>query len=256
MRARVNNRELDIKSTEGALQKKKQTSPPMDYGRSAEHKGSLNAALLAYRKESALRRPDFATAYDELIERLDAIDRNEIGPRVGEAMPEFELPDECGRLTSLSSLLRFGPLVVSVNRGHWCPYCKLELRSLAKLQGEIARLGARVVSIMPDSAQFTGRYVAQNGLPFPVLTDIDLGYSLSLGLIFWLGGEVQRLYKDAGIDLEKYHGNQAYFLPMAAKFIVGRDGLIKARHVNVEFRERMEPQAIIRALRGLGATES
>jgi hypothetical protein len=35
---------------------------------------------------------------------------------------------------------------------------------------------------------------------------------------------------------------------MAAKFIVGRDGLVKMRQVNTEFRERMEPEAIIAAL--------
>jgi len=167
-------------------------------------------------------------------------------------MPGFDLPDEYGRLISLSSLLQSGPVVISINRGHWCPYCKLELRSLAAIHNEIEQLGAHIVSIMPDSARFTDGYVAQNDLPFPVLSDIDLGYSLSLGLIFWVGTEIQRLYKEAGVELEKYHGNQGYFLPMAAKFIVGRDGLLKARQVNIEFRERMEPEAIIEALLGAG----
>lgn len=214
---------------------------------------SLSSRLSAYRKESSNRRPDFAKAYDELVERLNVIDRGEVGPRLAELMPGFYLPDEQGRLTSLSSLLQSGPVVISINRGHWCPYCKLELRSLAEIHNEIEKLGGRVISIMPDSARFTGGYVAQNDLPFPVLSDVDLGYSLSLGLIFWVGAEVQRLYKEAGVELEKYHINQGYFLPMAAKFIVGCDGLVKARQVNIEFRERMEPEAVIAALRALRA---
>jgi peroxiredoxin len=106
---------------------------------------------------------------------------------------------------------------------------------------------------MPDSARFTGGYVEQNELPFPVLSDIDLGYSLSLGLIFWTGSEIRQLYEEASVELEKYHGNQGHFLPMAAKFIVGRDGLVKARQVNIEFRERMEPEAIIATLRVIHA---
>ena len=211
----------------------------------------LSSRLSAYRKESGNRRPEFAKAYDELVERLNMIDQGQVGPGLGEIMPEFDLPDENGQLISLSSLLRFGPVVISINRGHWCPYCKLELRSLAAIHSEIAQLGAGVISIMPDGAQFTGNYVAQNDLPFPVLSDIDLGYSLLLGLIFWVGPEIQRLYKEAGIELEKYHGNQGYFLPMAAKFIVGRDGRVKARQVNIEFRERMEPQTLIATLRRL-----
>jgi peroxiredoxin len=181
------------------------------------------------------------------------LDRGQIGPQLGERMPEFALPDELGRLISLSSLTKAGPVVVSFNRGHWCPYCKLELRSLAAVNSEIERLGVRVVSIMPDTARFASDYVAKNNLPFPVLSDIDLGYSLSLGLIFWVGAEIQQLYKEAGVDLEKYHDNQGCFLPMAAKFIVGRDGLVKARQVNIEFRERMEPEAILAVLRDLRA---
>ena len=55
---------------------------------------SLSSRLSAYRKESGNRRPDFAKAYDELVERLNAIDRGQVGPPLGEFMPEFDLPDE------------------------------------------------------------------------------------------------------------------------------------------------------------------
>lgn len=214
---------------------------------------SLGSRLSAYRRESGIRRSDFAKAYDSLVERLNVLDQGQVGPKLGELMPHFYLPEGDGHLVSLTSLLHSGPVVISINRGHWCPYCRLELQSLAAINNQIERLGARVVSIMPDSAPFTGPYSASNGLPFPVLSDIDLGYSLSLGLIFWVGAEIQRLYEEAGIELEKYHGNQAFFLPVAAKFIVGTDGLVIARQANVEFRERMEPDAILTTLQDLRA---
>src|SRR5690349_18314343 len=194
-----------------------------------------------YRDASRRLRPDFAKAYDELIERLAVLDRGEVGPRIGERLEEFNLPAQDGRFVSLSSLLQSGPAVISINRGHWCPYCKLELRSLASVHGRIRELGASVVSIMPDAAEYTGGYSRANELPFPLLSDVDLGYSLSLGLIFWIGAEVRRLYEEAGIDLARYHRGSGYFLPVAAKFVVAQDGVIKARQVNVEFRQRMEP---------------
>src|SRR5262249_16206956 len=75
----------------------------------------------------------------------------------------------------------------------------------------------------------------------------------SLGLIFWIGVEVRRLYEEAGIDLAKYHRVSGYFLPVAAKFVVGQDGLIKTRRVSVEFRQRMEPEAVVATLRALKA---
>jgi peroxiredoxin len=212
---------------------------------------SLSARLAAYRDSTLRIRPDIAKVYDDLVARLDVLDAGEVGPKVGESLPEFMLPDENGHIVSLSSLLRTGPAVVSLNRGHWCPYCKLELRSLAAVHDEIRQLRARVVSIMPDTATFTGDYAKKNQQPFPILSDMDLGYALSLGLIFWVGPEVQRLYEEVGIDLERYQGNTTWFLPMGAKFIVGQDGLIKARQVNVEFRERMEPEAVLAVLREL-----
>jgi peroxiredoxin len=213
----------------------------------------LSSRLSEHRDKTQKLRPAFAKAYDDLVERLDVLDRGGVGPGVGEPMPPFDLSDENGNLVSLASLLRHGPAVISFNRGHWCPYCRLELRALAAVNDRMRKLGARVVSIMPDSGRYTAHYVKNNELPFPILSDIDLGYSLSLGLIFWVGAEVRRLYKEVGIELEKYHGNDGFFLPVTAKFIVGQDGLVKARHVNIEFRERMEPEAIITVLEELRA---
>src|ERR1043166_3972743 len=171
----------------------------------AEADVPLGERLAMYRRASSTLRPDFAKAYDELVERLAVLDRDEVGPQLGERLEEFNLPDEDGRLVSLSSLLRSGPAVISINRGHWCPYCKLELRSLAASHARIKELGASIVSIMPDVAEYTGGYSRAHELPFPLLSDVDLGYSLSLGLIFWLGADVRRLYEAAGIDLGKYH---------------------------------------------------
>ena len=117
---------------------------------------NLSSRLSSYRRESGLRRPDFAKAYDELVGRLNVIDRGEVGPQLGEAMPQFSLPDENGRLVTLASLLRSGPVVISINRGHWCPYCKLDLRSLAEINGEIERLGARAIAIMLIGSLLSG----------------------------------------------------------------------------------------------------
>ena len=44
-------------------------------------------------------------------------------------------------------------------------------------------------------------------------------------------------------------GNDSLFLPVPATFIVGRDGLIKARHVDRDYRTRMEIDKVLEALR-------
>jgi len=251
LRTKDKPRAFDLREDDVNNGKSSQPSLAEAWRAAAEADVSLGERLAMYRDASRQLRPDFAEAYDLLIQRLAVLDRDEVGPQIGERLDEFELPDQDGRLVSLSSLLRPGPAVISINRGHWCPYCRLELRSLAAIHDRISALGARIVSIMPDSAGFTAGFAAANELPFPILSDIDLGYSLSLGLIFWIGADVQRLYREAGVELQKYHRNGGCFLPVAAKFIVGQDGRIAAREVNIEFRRRMEPDAIVAAVQAL-----
>ena len=43
---------------------------------------------------------------------------------------QFCMTDSEGHLADLASMLATGPLVISFNRGTWCDYCGLELRSL------------------------------------------------------------------------------------------------------------------------------
>ena len=210
--------------------------------------GDLAEKLATYLAHSKRLRPEFVAGYDRLIGHLAALADNRIGPARGEEMPGFLLPNQRGELTSLDGLLADGPVVITLNRGHWCPYCRLDLRALAQIEPDVRRLGGQIVSIMPEKAEFTKRAVTDNALPFPVLTDVDLSYALSLGLIYWVGAEVKKLYDDIGLDLERFQGNHNYFLPMAAKFVVGRDGIVKARQVDIDFRQRMQPKAILDAL--------
>jgi peroxiredoxin len=214
---------------------------------------TLCARLAAYTEEGRREYPDLYRAYDRLVALLATIDQNDIGPAIGDLMPEFLLPDQDGRFVALGSLLEDGPVVVSFNRGHWCPYCELDLRALARIHGDIERLGASFVSITPETAQFNRLSIAENELPFSVLSDVDLSYSLSLGMIHWIGADTIALYDEIGIELERYQGNGNCFLPIAAKFIIGTDGLVKARHIDTEFRQRMEPTAILAALESLRA---
>ena len=100
---------------------------------------------------------------------------------------------------------------------------------------------------MPETQKYTGQFKAEFGAPFPVLTDLDNGYALSLNLAIWLGTEIQQLLSYQ--DLSSFHGNDGWVLPIPATFVVGRDGLVKARFVDPDFRKRMEIDDLIAALK-------
>ena len=132
-------------------------------------------------------------------------------------------------------------------RGHWCPYCRLNVRAVIQAQDRIRALGAQTVAIMPETQAYAEKFKSEAHAPFPVLTDLDNGYALSLNLAIWLGTEIQRLLSYQ--DMSSFHGNDGWVLPIPATFVVGRDGLVKARFVDPDFRKRMEIDDLIAALR-------
>jgi peroxiredoxin len=138
--------------------------------------------------------------------------------------------------------------VVSFNRGHWCPFCKIELATIASHHEEIAAHGAQLVSILPDRQQFVRRLSPEILNYFIVLSDMDNAYALSLGLVMWLGARITELMRGHGHRLEEYQGNDGWFVPLPATFVVGADGLVLARRIDPEFRQRMEIDEILAAL--------
>ena len=210
--------------------------------------GTLNEQLEAYAAAGREIFPAYGEAVDRLVERIHENGGGENAPRPGDPMPPFILPDVTGQLVGLKSLLEKGPVAVMFYRGHWCPYCRLNVRAVIQALDRIKALGGQVVAIMPEVQQFAEKFKAEADAPFPVLTDLDNGYALSLNLAIWLGSEIQRLLSYQ--DMAHFHGNDGWVLPIPATFVVGRDGLVKARFVDPDFRKRMEVDDLIAAMKG------
>jgi len=210
---------------------------------------SLAERLQAF--ADAVRRfgPHFQQAVDDLVARLRQHDVGENAPRPGEAMPNFVLPDEKGQLVSLDSLLQKGPVAVTFHRGYWCPYCRINTRALAEAQHQIEAEGGQIAAIMPDREHFAAEFKAEADAPFPILTDFDNGYALSLNLAFWVGEEMQKLMTMAGWDVSRSQGSNTWLLPIPATFVVGTDGKVAARFLDPDYRRRMTIEDLLAALR-------
>ena len=224
--------------------------PSLDeaFRRARELDASLGEQLRAFADAARQRRPDFAAAVDRLVERLRRYGAGETAPQPGEPLPPFVLPDDAGRMISLDRLLEQGPVAVTFHRGHWCPYCRININALARAHGEIAAEGGQIVAIMPDRQKFVAELRSQSNVPFPILTDMDNGYALSLNLTIWVGAEMQRMMEGRQ-DLPAFQGNSSWMLPIPATFAVGRDGLIRARFVDPDYRKPMAIAEMLAALR-------
>jgi peroxiredoxin len=215
---------------------------------------SLSERLETFSNIARALRPEMQDSVDRMVARLMSGSAGENAPRRGEAMPPFALPDERGRLVKLEHLLATGPVAVTFHRGHWCPYCRINTRALSEVQGKIAANGARIVAIMPERQQYAASFKTDAGLDYPVLTDIDNGYALSLNLAVWVGDELKRLMAASGRDLPRYQGNDAWFLPIPATFVLAADGTIKERFIDPDYRRRMTVENLLEALRSARET--
>ena len=209
---------------------------------------SLQEQLHAFAETVKRERPEFAAAVDRLIQRLRQYGAGESAPQIGESMPPFVLPDDAGQMVSLDELLDRGPVAVTFHRGHWCPYCRININALVEAHRELPASGGQIVAIMPDLQKFVAELKAQSNVPFPILTDMDNGYALSLNLTIWVGAEVQKMMEGRR-DLPTFQGNSSWMLPIPATFVVGRDGLVRARFIDPDYRNRMMISEMLDAMR-------
>jgi peroxiredoxin len=211
--------------------------------------GSMAERLDVFADATRKLHPSTTAIVDRLVARLKQHGAGKDAPKPGEVMPPFVLPDETGRLVSLKDLLAQGPVVVTFHRGHWCPYCRISISTLVKAQPRIKASGACMVAIVPDREQFAAEMQQDCNVNFPILSDIDNGYAMSLNLAIWVGAEMQEYMTKIGRTLPQYQGNDSWMLPIPATFVVGKDGRVKARFVDPDYRKRMTIEDLIGALK-------
>ena len=219
------------------------------FARARDLDGSMGERLGSFADAVRLHNPAFAHTVDQFVGRLEEHRVGDSAPKPGDPMPPFALSDENGQMVSLAELIERGPAVVTFHRGHWCPYCRISINTLARAQSRMDALGARMVAIVPEKAPFAAEMKFDSNVRFPILSDMDNGYALSLNLAIWIGGEMREMMVKLKQDLPRYQGNDSWMLPIPATFVVSPDGRIKARFIDPDFRRRAAVEDLIDSLK-------
>ncbi len=195
--------------------------------------------------------PAGRAAWEDLVNRLLLAASVDRVLKPGHAIPDFVLPNAEGRLVASDTLLARGPLVLTFYRGEWCPYCSLMLDALEEALPEIAAAGGQLVALSPETGGLALQVKRERGLNYEILSDIDSGVALSFGVAFRMPDAYRQGMLRAGIDLARRHGNDGWFVPIPASFIIDRTGLIREVFADADFTRRAEPDAIVAALKRL-----
>jgi len=210
------------------------------------------ADQLTQRREAtaqAVPTDTFATM-NNVTKQLKDSGIEDAAPKVGEQFKSFSLPNQNGELRQLETLLANGPLVVTFYRGGWCPYCNLELAAYQAQLDAIKAAGATLVAITPELPDESLSTAEKNALSFEVLSDEGSNYARELGIMFTLSPELVPIYDKFGIDIEKYNGKGNFELPLAATFIIAKDGSVMHASVDADYTYRQEPAEIVALLKG------
>jgi peroxiredoxin Q/BCP len=95
-----------------------------------------------------------------------------MGLAIGDAAPDFTLPDQDGKPLTLSSL-RGQRVVIYFYPKDDTPGCTKEACNFRDRWSDLESQGIRVLGISKDSAASHGKFIAKYTLPFTLLTDAE-----------------------------------------------------------------------------------
>ena len=213
---------------------------------------SLKQQTIAKVAAGRQANPEFMKEVDEIIAKAKVFQQGSEALDLGETATSFVLPNQHGKSISLDDLLKNGPVVVTFYRGSWCPYCNLQLRALQARLGDIHALGAQLVAISPQVPDESLTKDEISAMEFYVLSDQNATVAAQYG-VAWQVPEFlsEHMRVDRKLDLDVINNGNGSILPIPATFVIGRDGIVKWRFVDVDYRTRSEPDDIIEALKCL-----
>ncbi|PBQ32760.1 alkyl hydroperoxide reductase [Sphingobacteriaceae bacterium] len=186
---------------------------------------------------------DIKEGHIQFLRKINAVD-NVL--KVGEVAPVFSLVNQSGEMISSAEFLKNGPLVISFQRGSWCPYCVEEVDILNNIYPQITAARSDLLVISPQNQ------LGHPRVKFNMLLDQDNALGKKFGLVYELPQYLQKLYSlKFGNDIAKMNGTNVWELPMPARFIIGQDGIILSAQVDPDYRFRPEPLETVNFLKSI-----
>jgi peroxiredoxin len=86
---------------------------------------------------------------------------------------------------------------------------------------------------------------------FETLRDFGNHVAESYGLVFTLPDDLREIYTKFGIDLARGNGDGTWRLPVPARFVIDRHGIVRSVDADPDYTHRPEPADTVKILEGL-----
>ncbi|WP_219683280.1 redoxin domain-containing protein [Bradyrhizobium canariense] len=168
--------------------------------------------------------------------------------KANEPAPDFLLPEATGKLVSSLKLRQTAPLILTFIYGTWSPLCAAGLNALQGASLSIRGAGARAIVITPETGYLPGNFKRDHQLDLQILSDLDLGVSLSFGLVSLVPAKIKSRLLRRGLDLSAPYGFSFWMLPMPATYVVDQRGIIRRAYVGPDSLAGAITETVLAAL--------
>lgn len=123
---------------------------------------------------------------------------------------------------------------------------------MQEVYGEIKDLGANLVAISPQLQKYSKQMKNKHDLEFDILSDEKNNTAEEFGLKYAYPDYLIEIYKGFGADFERFNGDDSWTLPMSARYVIGKDGIVVAADFDPDYKKRPEPSKTVEDLKKLG----
>ena len=173
------------------------------------------------------------------------------GLKPGQPAPDFELANAFGQKVRLSEQLKKGPVILSFYRGAWCPFCTIQLNALHQSMPHFKKYDAQLILVTPQKPDHSLAQIEKAKYQFEILSDLDSEVMKQYKLFFKVSPALIKVYLKHGLDIESFNGKDRAVLPVPGTFVIDQKGIIRAAFGDSDYQKRMEPAAIVAALKKL-----
>lgn len=160
----------------------------------------------------------------------------ELGPKVGAKAPAFTVAAIDGKSHNLQAIAGDeGATLVFVRSADWCPFCKLQLKSLNEIAGDLDARGWPVTAISYDSTEVLDTFTKANSITYSLMS-----------------GSGSKAIDAFGLRNEAMNGKARFEgIPHPIILFVARDGTVRAKLYEEAYQKRPTSELVMQTARTL-----
>jgi peroxiredoxin len=113
-----------------------------------------------------------------------------------------------------------------------------------------------VIAVSSDRPKKLRETLKEHGLSYTLLSDSRADGARAFGIAWKVPDDEVVLYRDYGIDLEEASGEDHHILPVPSVFLIDREGVIRFRYFNPDYKVRIDNDRLLEAARRAAAEQN